>query len=53
MALAEDSAIAIFRATGDGYFVSVYQYDVSPPPTIAAVGTALESNEFAPTSEAN
>ncbi len=31
--LVRDSAVLIIRATGDGYFVSVYQWGISPPPT--------------------
>jgi hypothetical protein len=31
-ALAKDSSIIILRATDDGYFASVYQWDQSPPP---------------------
>lgn len=46
MALEEDSAVVVFRATGDGYFVSVYQYDVSPPPPSGALASALENPQY-------
>ena len=43
MAYLKDSAILILRATEDGYFVSAFQWNQSPPPIGTELALAIEA----------